>query len=175
MNPVLLTSIVAVAALVPGSHAPAVAPLSSVVPEPAAAVSSAGSFAQTGITSLHLETQGPVTIIDQTSFGTVDGTLSGSFEDDLKVVIKPNGTFSATFTLTVSCTVDGRQGVLTFQAADVGQIVGPTSAQFAGVAVIKDATGELAGLHGKLEIEGVVDLASGLSTYSYEGTLHANW
>lgn len=176
MNPVLLTSLLALAALVPGPHAPDAAPLASAALQASAAeLPAAGSFAQTGITSLQVQTFGPVTIIDQTSVGTVDGTLSGSFEDELMVVIRPNGTFSAHFTLTVDCTVEGRQGVLTLQASDVGQLVGPTTAHFAGVAAITDATGELADLHGVLEIEGMVDLVSGLSTYAYEGTLRTSW
>jgi hypothetical protein len=176
MNAVLITSILALTSLVPGPHTTDLAPLPpDALDASAGELSAAGSFTQTGISSLEARTAGPVTILDQTSSGIVDGTLSGSFEDDLRVVILPNGRFMASFTLTVECTVDGRQGVLTLQAADVGQLADPTTGHFVGVAAITGATGELAGLHGVLEIQGVVDLPSGLSTYSYTGTLHTTW
>ena len=131
-----------------------------------------GTFTQTGITSLEVRpTPGGSVILDQTSEGTVSGTISGTYEDSLIVVIRPNGTFSASFSLEVDGTVDGIQGTLTLQAADVGQLTGPTTATFSGVAAITGASGGLAGMTGVLEIEGTVDLVSGLSTYAYEGTL----
>src|SRR5690554_4761532 len=50
-----------------------------------------GMFDQTAITSLNVSTAGGNTILDQTSVGTITGTLTGHFDDDLKVVIHPNG------------------------------------------------------------------------------------
>ena len=141
----------------------------SVAPETLAA---SGTFVQTGITSLEMRAMpGGGVILYQTSNGTVSGTLSGSYTDSLIVVIQPNGRFAASFTLDVECTLDGVQGVLSMQAADVGTLTGPTTAAFSGVAAITGASGGLAGTTGVLDIAGTVDLVSGLSTYSYEGEL----
>jgi hypothetical protein len=51
-------------------------------------------------------------------------------------------------------------------AEDRGQLLDPTLASYAGRAVIMSGTGELSGLRGVLEIEGTIDLVSGLATYS---------
>ena len=144
-------------------------------PTPALAavkVAASGTFAQSAITSLDVRTAGGNTILAQTSNGSISGTLSGPFQDDLKVVIHPNGKFNAQFTMTCTCTVDGKSGVLEIVASDRGELVSPTLASFAGRAVIKRGTGDLAGLHGVLQIEGTVDVTTGLSTYGYSGTLH---
>ena len=54
----------------------------------------AGTFTQTAITGLEVSQAGPNTILQQTSIGSVSGTLSGSYTDDLRVVIHPNGRFN---------------------------------------------------------------------------------
>lgn len=131
--------------------------------------SAAGTFTQTAITGLAVRTAGPNTVIEQTSEGSVSGTLSGTYEDDLRVVIHPNGRFTAHFTIRCQCMVGGDEGSLELVVSDRGELVGPTTATFAGRAVIRSATGELSGLRGVLDIEGTVDLASGLSTYDYAG------
>ena len=131
-----------------------------------------GTYAQSAITSLDVRLAGPNTIIEQTSMGSMAGTLSGTFTDEVRVVIHPNGRFNAKFTITCECTVDGKQGVLELNATDTGQMVGPGLAAFNGRAVIKGGTGELSGLRGVLDIEGTVDLASGLATTSYSGNIH---
>ncbi|HSJ65838.1 MAG TPA: hypothetical protein VK922_18295 [Gemmatimonadaceae bacterium] len=144
-------------------------------PRPALAavkVAASGAFAQSAITSLDVQSAGGNTIITQTSDGSISGTLSGPFHDDLKVVIHPNGKFNAHFTITCTCTVGGKSGVLEFVASDTGELLSPTLAAFAGRAVIKGGTGDLSGLHGVLQIEGTVDVTTGLSTYGYSGTLH---
>lgn len=143
-------------------------------PTPALAavkVAASGTFAQSAVTSLDVRTAGGNTILAQTSDGSISGTLSGPFQDDLKVVIHPNGKFNAHFTITCTCTVGGKSGVLEFVANDTGELVSPTLATFAGRAVIKRGTGDLAGLHGVLQIQGTVDVTTGLSTYGYSGTL----
>lgn len=149
-------------------------PVASVVApvQSAQRVAAAGTYAQTAITSLDARLAGPNTIIEQTSIGSMAGTLSGSFEDEVRVVIHPNGHFNAQFSITCECTVDGRQGVLELGATDTGQLVGPGLATFAGRAVIRSGTGELSGLRGVLEIQGTVDVGSGLSTTSYSGSIH---
>jgi hypothetical protein len=139
---------------------------------PPHAVAAAGTFAQTGITSLEVRQAGPNTILEQTSFGTVSGTLGGSYTDQLRVVIHPDGDFNAQFTIRCECTVAGEQGVLELTASDRGRLVTPTLGSFAGRAVITSGSGALSGLRGVLEIEGTVDLVSGLSTYAYSGRIH---
>lgn len=131
-----------------------------------------GTFTQTAVTSLEVRLAGPTTILEQTAQGSISGTLSGSFEDDLKVVIHPNGRFNAQFTITCVCTVEGRQGVLEIVANDTGELVTPDLAAFAGRAVIRAGTGQLAGLRGVLQIEGTVHVPSGLATYGYTGHIH---
>ena len=147
---------------------------SPVVGNAAASVKTAasGSFNQTAITSLEAQTAGGNTILHQTAVGVISGTLTGHFADDLTVVIHPNGKFNARFTITCSCTVDGKFGVVEFVAEDTGELLSPTLAAFAGRAVINGATGDLSGLHGVLQIEGTVNVTTGLATYSYTGDIH---
>lgn len=135
-------------------------------------IAASGTFAQTAITGLEVRAAGSNTIIEQTSVGTVGGTLTGTYEDELRVIIHPNGTFNAHFTITCQCELNGDGGVLEFVATDRGRITGPNTATFAGRATIIDGSGELAGLRGVLQIAGSVDIASGLSAYSYSGELH---
>jgi hypothetical protein len=146
-------------------------------PPPAAVMAAAhipasGTFTQTGITGMEVRSAGPNTIIEQTSTGSVVGTLSGSYEDELRVVIHPNGSFNAQFTITCQCTVEGKAGTLELVASDRGQMVSETLATFKGRAVITGGSGELSDIRGVLEIEGTVDLATGLSTYTYSGRIH---
>ena len=132
----------------------------------------AGTFAQTLITSIDVREAGPNTFISQTSEGTVSGTLNGTYEDDLRVTIHPNGTFTTQFTIKCSCNLAGEQGILDLVANDRGRVSGSGTATFAGQATIVAGTGGLADLKGVLKIEGTVDLASGLAEYEYHGLLH---
>jgi hypothetical protein len=134
-------------------------------------IPASGIVTQTEIISLDIRQVGQNTMLKQTSRGVLDGTLTGSFEDELSVSIHPNGTFTTKFTLTCECTVDGKEGVVTFTAADRGELVSPDLATFAGHATIKRGTGELSGLRGVFEIEGTVDVPSGLSNYTYSGQI----
>ena len=170
---------VLMAALVTGAcDAPAatIAGPEVATPRPAAVaagkIAASGTLAQTAITGLEVRAAGSNTIIEQTSVGTVDGTLSGTYQDEVRVIIHSNGTFNAHFTITCQCQMNGDAGVLELVAGDRGRITGPNTATFAGRATIIDGSGELAGLRGVLRIAGSVDLASGLSIYSYSGDLH---
>ena len=144
-----------------------------VVGNAAAVVKTAASgvFNQTAITSLDVQTAGGNTILDQTSVGTISGTMTGHFADKIKVVIHPNGKFNASFTITCSCTVNGKFGVVEFVGNDTGELLSPTLAAFAGRLVINGANGDLTGLHGVLQIEGTVNVTTGLATYSYTGDI----
>lgn len=132
-------------------------------------IAAGGTYAQTAITSLDARAAGPNTILEQTSSGWISGTLNGTFDDELRVVIHPNGKFNAQFTITCACTVEGKQGTLEIRATDTGQMTGPESAAFAGRATITGGTGELADLRGNLEIMGTINLVSGLAATSYSG------
>lgn len=134
--------------------------------------SATGTFTQTAITSLEVSEAGPNTILEQTSAGSVSGTLSGSYTDDLRVVIHPNGRFNAHFTIRCECTVAGESGVIELVASDRGELDSPTLASFAGHATITGGTGGLSDLRGVLEIEGTIDLNTGLATYTYSGSIH---
>jgi hypothetical protein len=133
-----------------------------------------GTFTQTAVTSLDVQTAGKNTILEQTAVGTLTGTLSGPFTDKLRVVIHPNGKFDAHFTITCACTVNGKQGELEIVAGDTGELVSPTLAVFAGRAVINGATGALSGLRGVLQIEGTVNVTTDLASYSYTGDIHSD-
>jgi hypothetical protein len=137
-----------------------------------AQMAASGTFTQTAITSIDVSVAGKNTIIDQTAVGAITGTLTGQFEDDLKVVIHPNGKFNASFTIRCVCTVDGRLGVVEMVAEDAGELLSPTLAAFSGRAVIKGATGALSGLRGVLQIEGTVNVTTSLATYGYTGDVH---
>lgn len=143
--------------------------LTRVMAHASSRIAAAGTFTQTGITDLQVSQAGPNTILEQTSTGSVSGTLSGSYTDQLRVVIHPNGRFNTHFTIRCECTVAGKRGTLEFVASDSGELVSPTVASFAGQATITGGTGELSDLRGVLAIEGAVDLGSGLSTYTYAG------
>ena len=130
-----------------------------------------GVFNQTAITSVDVQTAGGNTIIHQTAVGVLSGTLTGHFEDDVTVVIHPNGKFNAHFTITCSCTVNGKFGVIEMVAEDSGELLSPTLAALAGRAVINGASGDLSGLRGVLQIEGTVDVTTSLATYAYTGDI----
>jgi hypothetical protein len=132
----------------------------------------AGTFTQTAVTAFDLRFAGSNVIIEQTVQGSVTGTLTGSFEDRIRVVVHPGGNFTARGTTTCACTVEGREGLLELTIADTGEQIGPDLGVFAGRSVIRRGTGELTGLRGVFDIEGTVDIPSGLSTYTYSGTIH---
>jgi hypothetical protein len=135
-------------------------------------MAASGTFTQTAVASLEVRLAGPNTILEQTTVGSVSGTLTGSFEDRFTVIIRPDGKFTAHGTMTCDCTVEGRAGVLELLATDTGELASQDVAHFAGRAVIKGGTGDLAGLRGVLEIDGTVDVPSGLSIYTYSGKIH---
>lgn len=130
-----------------------------------------GTFTQEAPTGFAIRFAGPNVIVEQATKGSVSGTLTGTFEDSLRVVIHPNGRFTAKGTITCQCAMDGKEGTLALVVVDNGEEINgvPT---FAGRAVITGATGELAGLRGVLEVEGAVDQTTGLSTFSYSGQIH---
>jgi hypothetical protein len=130
------------------------------------------TFTQTAITSFEIRFAGPNVIFEQTTVGSVSGTLSGSYEEKIRVVIHPNGHFNAQGIITCECTVEGKSGVIELVVVDTGEPVSPTTATFEGSAVITGATGELSGLRGVFEVEGTVDLLTGLSTYTLSGQIH---
>lgn len=131
-----------------------------------------GTFTQTAVTSTEARQAGPNTILEQKSEGLVSGTLSGSYTDDIQVVIHPDGRFNAHFTIRCECTVAGEQGIVHLVASDRGELVSSTLAVFAGRATITGGTADLSDLRGVLEIEGTIDLVTALSEYTYSGRIH---
>lgn len=134
----------------------------------------AGTLSQTAITSFALQVAGPNTIIEQTAQGTVSGSLSGSEEDSLRVETRSDGRFSAQAWITCQCTVGSKQGVLELRWVVSGGRGGPDTLTYRGSAVITGGTGELSGLSGVFEVEGTVDLTTGLSTATYAGQIHSH-
>jgi hypothetical protein len=132
----------------------------------------AGVFTQTTVTGFDVRSAGPNTILDTTIEGSVSGTLTGTVEYRITVVIHPNGSFSAHGATMCQCTFKGKEGQLQFLVTDTGQQVSQNTGLFAGRAVITEATGELFGLRGNLGIQGTVDITTGLSTINYSGEIH---
>ena len=130
------------------------------------------TFTQTERTGFDIGFAGPNVIIEQTTVGSVSGDWSGTFEDSLRVVIHPNGKFTAQNRITCACTVDGRSGDLELLVVNTGEPDSQGVPTFAGRAVIKDGTGQLAGLRGVFNVEGTVDLQSELSTTNLSGHIH---
>ena len=135
-------------------------------------IAASATFTQTATTDSAVGFAGPNTIIEATNEGSVSGTLNGSFVDDIRVVIHPDGLFTAQGKITCQCVVAGKEGVLELRVVDTGEPVNPTTSIFVGSAVITGATGELVGLHGVMQVEGTVDLVTGLSTYTLSGQIH---
>ena len=135
------------------------------------ATPASGTITQTELISLEVRSAGPNVILEQTSSGVVSGTLSGTFVDSFTVVLHPNGGFNAQGTLICACTVDGKEGLLALVFSDTGELVDGTPT-FSGRDVIIGGTGELSGLRGVLQLEGTVDLMTGLSTTNYSGEIH---
>jgi hypothetical protein len=127
-----------------------------------------GTVTQTAVLSEEVRFAGPNVILETTIAGTISGTLSGTVEDSFRLVIHPNDTFTAQGTTICVCTVDGRSGTLELRLTDTGEIVDGTPV-FTGRSVIQRGTGELAGLRGVIELEGTVNLMTGLSTIDYSG------
>jgi hypothetical protein len=71
-------------------------------------------------------------IFEQTTVGSLSGTLTGSFEDSYRIVIHPNGSFNAQGTITCDCTVEGKSGVLELKLVDSGEIISPDTAYLRG-------------------------------------------
>jgi hypothetical protein len=131
-----------------------------------------GTSTQMQITGFEMRSAGPNLIFEQTTMGSLSGTLTGDFADSYKVVIHPNGRFNAQGTITCQCAVEGKSGVLELRLVDSGEIVSPDTATFAGTAVITGGTGELSDLRGVFAVDGIVDIPSGLATFTYSGQIH---
>lgn len=134
-------------------------------------VAASGTITQTHVVAFDARLVGPNLILEQTVLGTFDGTLSGTFEDNLRVVIRPDGRFTGRGSGSCACTVNGLQGMVEYIISDAGlQVDGvPT---FRGQQVVTGATGALTDLQAVLEIAGTVDVGTGLSTIAYSGAFH---
>jgi hypothetical protein len=127
-----------------------------------------GTLMQTGVISEDVPVAGPNTIVELTIAGTINGTLSGTTEDRFRLVIHPNGKFTAQGTTICVCTVEGRSGILELLLTDTGEILDGVPV-FKGRWVIRRGRDELSGLRGVLQVEGEVDLMTNLSIIEYSG------
>jgi hypothetical protein len=131
-----------------------------------------GTLTHATVIGFDAQMAGPNLIFEQTTLGSLSGTLSGSIEERLRVVIHPNGRFTAHGTITCECTVEGKEGVVELMVTTTGELVSPEVAALEGRYVITGATGELFGLTGVLEVEGTVDTSTALATVTYSGQIH---
>jgi hypothetical protein len=132
-----------------------------------------GTITQTSAIPQDVRFAGSNVILESTITATVSGTLSGTWDETLRVVIHPNGRFTAQGTATCACTVDGGSGDVELVVSDTGQVVAGTPT-FQGRYVIQRGTGELAGLRGVLGMEGTLDPTTGLATINYSGEIHSH-
>lgn len=132
------------------------------------------TFTQEMLTGFDIRLAGPNTIIEQTTAGSVAGDWNGTFTDSLRVAIHPNGTFTAQNRIICTCTVDGRSGDLDLLVVNTGAPDSQGVPTFAGRAVITGATGALSGLRGVFDVQGTVDMGSGLSTTHLSGRTHTH-
>lgn len=133
-----------------------------------------GTLQQTEILGEEISFAGPNVIIETSIAADVSGTMGGTVVETFKVVIHPNGKFTAKGTSSCLCTVDGvGSGVLEWVLTDTGEIIDgvPT---FAGRWILQGGTDDLDGLRGVLQMEGEVDLATGLSVVTYSGGIHSH-
>lgn len=127
-----------------------------------------GIFSVTQITSVSIEPAGGGNfIIQQTTTGIFNGTLSGTYADEFRAVAHPNGFVNAQGTITCTCTVAGKSGTIVISQTSRG----PVGASFQGKAVIVSGTGDLANLQGTFDLEGTVD-PNGFATVTYSGQIH---
>lgn len=122
------------------------------------------------ITGFEPRSAGPNLMFEQTSTGSMRGTLAGTTETVENVVIHPNGKLNAHGTLTCQCTVDGKSGVLDLTWSAVGVVTGEGTANIEGRFVIVGGTAELSDLRGVLPYEGSV--VNGLPSVEYSGRIH---
>lgn len=127
-----------------------------------------GTYVVTAITGFALHPAGPNAFGEQTTTGVFAGTLTGTFEDEIRFIVHPNGLVGARGTLTCVCTVSGRSGTLEFVQVSTGDF---EAQAFEGRAIITRGTGDLVGLHGVLHLLGTVD-PGGLATVSYAGQIN---
>jgi hypothetical protein len=127
-----------------------------------------GTYTVNAITGFALHPVGANMFIEQTTEGVFSGTLTGTFEDQIKAIVHPNGLVGAQGTLTCACTVAGKSGTLEFVQVSTGSF---HAQAFEGRAIITRGTGELSGLRGVLELQGTVD-PNGMATVTYVGGLH---
>lgn len=133
-----------------------------------------GTITQTDVVSIEVSFAGPNVIIEQTVAEILNGTLTGTAVERIRVVLHPNGKITARGTGTCECIVEGvGSGVLEWVASTTGENAF-TTPTFAGRIVITGGTGDLSGLRGVLEIEGAVDRATSLSAVDYSGKIHSH-
>ncbi len=132
-----------------------------------------GAITQTDLLGIEVSFAGPNVIIEQAVAETINGTLTGTAVERIRVVLHPSGKITAKGTGTCECTVEGvGSGVLEWVASTTGD-ASPTPT-FAGRMVINGGTGDLSGLRGVLEFEGAVDPVSSLSVSDYSGQIHSH-
>jgi len=125
-------------------------------------VEASGDYAATSTTINGIRFAGPNAIIDLTFTVSYTGTLAGTSVVDGRLVAHPNDSGNFHGVETFTGTVNGAAGTLTFNAVSRHD---PSGASH-GKAVIRQATGELAGLHGVLFQDGTVGPLGPLGSYS---------
>jgi len=110
-------------------------------PEP-----SSGTFGPTGApAAVSARTADGNTFIDLTARpGAFTGTFTGTYSEDLRIVVHGDGSTNFSAELTCQCIVDGKSGTITIRLNGTG-----TPAGFEAHYRITGGTGALAGLHGQ--------------------------
>jgi uncharacterized protein DUF3224 len=127
-------------------------------------ISASGTLTYQSATFNSIRSAGGNTIIDLSATVAYTGTFSGTSTLHGTLILHPNGTANFHDVETFTGTVNGVSGTVTFNlngSADAAAVVSAT-------AVILDASGDLAGLHGVLTEAAVVldPLVGPVGTYS---------
>lgn len=112
-----------------------------------------GSYVVTGadITDVRFGEDGTV-FVTETEYADATGTLIGTFAHDLVVAIHPDGTLNFHGKGTFTGTVDGVSGSFEDTIEGQGSVV---SGELHGTITILQGSGHLAGLQGRVTIEGI--------------------
>jgi Protein of unknown function (DUF3224) len=125
-----------------------------------------GTFQYTDSTFHDVRSAGGNTIIeDNVAHVTYSGTFTGTSTVEGLLIFHPNGTATAEDIETFTGTVNGVPGTVTLRLTGGGP-----GLAFSATDVVLSATGALAGLHGVLDLTGLVTIPQG-PTGTYTGQI----
>jgi hypothetical protein len=109
--------------------------------------SGSGSFVFTAPPAVTVtKVAGGNTFLAGSAPGVIMGAISGTFTEEFRNVVHPNGNTNLKGSASCRCTVGTRTGI--FEIDFVGNGAGTAAAPFTGQLLLQNGTGGLAGIHG---------------------------